>query len=209
MHRLGGAFYWQQAYNTRSVGAPMVKIAMFDEVNEGTALFKVTSLRSEAPNWPNWITLDADGDILPSDWYMRLAYETQRIYQGQIPNTQATPTTPWLTTAFNCGVLQPNQSLLPNQPLQSCDGRMELLLQSDGNLVVYQGNTPLWASGTVGQSVAIVWMQGDGNLVEYASSGKPVWASNTAGRNGAFLRLQDDGELTIVDTTGIIWSKGN
>jgi hypothetical protein len=106
-------------------------------------------------------------------------------------------------------VLTPNQSLLPNQPLQSCDGRLELLLQSDGNLVVYQGNTPIWASGTVGQSVSIVWMQGDGNLVEYAPSGKPVWASNTAGRNGAFLRLQDDGELTIVDTAGIIWSKGN
>lgn len=209
VHRLGGTFYWQQAYNTRSVGAPMVKIAMFDEVNEGTALFKVASLRSEAPNWPNWITLDADGDTLPSDWYMRLGYETQRIYHGEIANTETMPSTPWLTTAFNCGVLQSNQSLGPNQPLQSCDGRLELLLQSDGNLVVYQGSTPLWASGTAGQSVSIVYMQGDGNLVEYSPSGAPVWASNTAGQSGAFLRLQDDGNLTIVNTTGIIWSSGS
>jgi hypothetical protein len=38
--RAGGEFFWRQAYNAKSAGAPFVKIAMFDEVNEGTAFSK-------------------------------------------------------------------------------------------------------------------------------------------------------------------------
>jgi hypothetical protein len=38
--RLGGEFLWRQAYNARKSGASIIKIAMFDEVNEGTAILK-------------------------------------------------------------------------------------------------------------------------------------------------------------------------
>jgi hypothetical protein len=44
-----GEFLWQQAYNARVAGATMLKIAMFDEVNEGTAIFKAASRRQDAP----------------------------------------------------------------------------------------------------------------------------------------------------------------
>ncbi len=52
--------------------------AMFDEVNEGTAMFKMLPNKKEAPvqGVPpenSFVTLDADGCHLPSDWYMRLA----------------------------------------------------------------------------------------------------------------------------------------
>ena len=76
--RLGGSFLWRQAINAQSAGAKMLKIAMFDEVNEGTAMFKAASRRIDAPDQGYWLTLDADGLKLPSDWYLRLA--------GQITN---------------------------------------------------------------------------------------------------------------------------
>jgi hypothetical protein len=65
-------------------GAMVLKIAMFDEVNEGTAIFKAASQRQDAPDQGFWLTLDADGADLPSDWYLRLAGEITRMFQGEI-----------------------------------------------------------------------------------------------------------------------------
>ena len=47
--------------------------AMFDEVDEGTAMFKVVPSAAQAPPDQWFLTLDADGCKLPSDWYLRLA----------------------------------------------------------------------------------------------------------------------------------------
>jgi hypothetical protein len=82
--RNGGSFVWRQAYNARAAGATMLKIAMFDEVNEGTAMFKAASKRADAPKQGYWLTLDADGFDLPSDWYLRLAGEiTKAFHEGK------------------------------------------------------------------------------------------------------------------------------
>ena len=81
--RLRGEFLWRQAYNARMAGATMLKIAMFDEVDEGTAIFKVASHRQDAPDQGFWLTLDADGANLPSDWYLRLAGEITRMFHGE------------------------------------------------------------------------------------------------------------------------------
>jgi hypothetical protein len=72
-----GRFYWHQLSNALSAGATMLYGAMFDEVDEGTALFKLVPGASQAPaRTPdpghNFVTLDADGCRLPSDWYLRL-----------------------------------------------------------------------------------------------------------------------------------------
>jgi hypothetical protein len=73
-----GLFYWRQVYNALSAGATMIYGAMFDELNEGTAMFKVLPSASQAPvqgtpEGSSFVTLDADGCGLPSDWYLRLA----------------------------------------------------------------------------------------------------------------------------------------
>jgi len=97
--------------------------------------------------------------------------------------------------------LLPNQGLLPGQSIASADGRFHLVLQWDGNLVLYApGNVPLWASNTADHSdVWDVVMQGDGNLVIYNVHGHALWASNTAGHAGAWLVIQNDANAVIYD----------
>lgn len=89
-----GEFLWRQAYHARAAGATMLKIAMFDEVNEGTAMFKVAAKRQDAPDQGYWLTLDADGFDLSSDWYLRLAGEITRMFHGEIPATARMPENP-------------------------------------------------------------------------------------------------------------------
>jgi hypothetical protein len=76
-----GRFYWRQVYNALSAGAAMLYGAMFDEVNEGTAMFKLLPRAAQAPvqgisSDDSFVTLDAEGCHLPSDWYLRLAGAT-------------------------------------------------------------------------------------------------------------------------------------
>src|SRR5260370_42546119 len=92
--RVRGEFLWRQAYNAKMAGARVLKIAMFDEVDEGTAILKVVSHRKEAPDQGRWLALDADGADLPSDWYLRLAGEITRMFHGDIlagPKLSANP----------------------------------------------------------------------------------------------------------------------
>ena len=43
-----------------------------------------TKLNSGGANVPSFMTLDADGADLPSDWYLRLGDEITRMFHGQI-----------------------------------------------------------------------------------------------------------------------------
>ncbi len=87
--RLGGRFIWQQAMVAARAGVGAVKIAMFDEVNEGTAMFKVAPTKEHSPDQGWWLTLDADGEELPSDWYLHLSREITKVIKGgRAPSTE-------------------------------------------------------------------------------------------------------------------------
>lgn len=58
-------------------------------------------------------------------------------------------------------------------------------------------STAMWQSGTFGTAAAKLIMQPDGNLVIYDVNGKPVWASSTNGKGLSFAQLQDDGNFVI------------
>ncbi|MEW1641915.1 D-alanyl-D-alanine carboxypeptidase family protein [Streptomyces sp. NPDC091219] len=101
------------------------------------------------------------------------------------------------------------QSLATGSKLQSPDGRYTLIMQTDGNLVLYRGSDPaLWASGTAGRPGTVAQMQTDGNLVLYAPGHVPIWASSTAGHPGAYLELQNDGNAVIYRDPGhvAVWA---
>jgi hypothetical protein len=107
--------------------------------------------------------------------------------------------------------LRPDQRLISdrNDSIVSNNGQFRFVMQNDGNLVLYRGSSPLWASGTDGQDVEFCVMQGDGNLVLYLQgSGRPVWASGTDGNPGSFLVMQDDGNVVIYKPNHPIWATG-
>jgi hypothetical protein len=74
-----GAFYQHQIDNAIKAGAQMLYTAMFDEINEGTAIFKLAVDPSHEPTGTDLFALDADGCRSPtSDMYLRLAGEATR-----------------------------------------------------------------------------------------------------------------------------------
>lgn len=81
--RRGGRFFWHQVERALASGSTMLYGAMFDEVDEGTAMFKLAPTRESAPAGVPIVTLDTDGEQLPSDWYLRLAREAQRRLRDQ------------------------------------------------------------------------------------------------------------------------------
>jgi hypothetical protein len=101
--------------------------------------------------------------------------------------------------------LQPGQSLGVNQSLTNCKGNVTLVMQTDGNLVVYGPPGALWSSNTAGTPANVAVMQGDGNFVLYNGS-TPYWDSKTAGYSGAHLVVQDDGNVVIYLGNTPLWS---
>lgn len=76
--RRGGRFFWHQVERALQAGSTMLYGAMFDEVDEGTAMFKLAPSAETVPAGVPLVTLDADGDQLPSDWYLQLARRAQQ-----------------------------------------------------------------------------------------------------------------------------------
>jgi hypothetical protein len=95
--------------------------------------------------------------------------------------------------------LHANQQLNVNDHLDASDKTSRLIMQNDGNLVLYRSDDgrPIWASNTYRKPVNHAIMQGDGNFVCYDNSGHPFWATDTWGHPGAYIVLQDDGDLVV------------
>ncbi len=89
--RRGGGFYWRQVYDAVSIGVPMIYNAMFDEVDEDTAMYKIAETQADQPVGVDLVSMDTDGYQLPSDWYLRLAGAASQMLRGDIPLTSAIP----------------------------------------------------------------------------------------------------------------------
>ncbi|MGH8081733.1 MAG: S8 family serine peptidase [Lysobacter sp.] len=108
-----------------------------------------------------------------------------------------------------CGRLLPGEGLNNETSLFSCDGRFQLAMQGDGNLVLYASSGAWWSSvtGGIGPSSAI--LQGDGNFVVYTGGFTATWSSATSGQSVSQLLVQDDGNVVIYSTSGVaLWNTG-
>ena len=105
--------------------------------------------------------------------------------------------------------LQVNGQLAVNQELVPPNGLTHLIMQGDGNLVLYRNDNSraLWASNTYGKPVNHALMQGDGNFVCYDAGNHAYWASGTDGHPGSYVVLQDDGNLVVYSSNNTpLWA---
>lgn len=73
-----GEFYWRQFAIFKELGVRTVFVGMFDEVDEGTAIYKVSN---EVPVGKYFVTYEG----LPSDWYLRLTGAATLMMQTEAP----------------------------------------------------------------------------------------------------------------------------
>ncbi len=107
-------------------------------------------------------------------------------------------------------LLRAKESLHAIQFLRSTDRHYQLLMQRDGNLVVYDttDGTAIWETATSAPNSRVIMGPG-GSMTVYGPQGKELWSSNTNGYPGAYARLQTDGNLVIFQKGVALWaSKG-
>ena len=84
--RRKGEFFWRQFAIFKSLGVKTVFVGMFDEVDEGTAIYKVANV---TPVGPYFLTYDG----LPSDYYLKLTGLMTQLMRGPAPFPEHIPAT--------------------------------------------------------------------------------------------------------------------
>lgn len=82
--RQKGEFYWRQFAIFRQLGVRTVFVGMFDEVDEGTAIYKVSN---EGPVGKYFATYEG----LPSDGYLKLTGAATKMMRGEISWSETIP----------------------------------------------------------------------------------------------------------------------
>lgn len=82
--RQKGAFYWNMISGAIQSGAKMIYVAMFDEMDEGTAIFKCTNKPPVGPKL-------CDYEGMPSDHYLWLTGMAGKTLRGEIPLSNKLP----------------------------------------------------------------------------------------------------------------------
>ncbi|MEM7010296.1 MAG: glycoside hydrolase family 71/99-like protein [Verrucomicrobiota bacterium] len=77
--RDGGRFLWRQFQATAAAGGRTAYVAMFDEMDEGTAIFKCTN------NPPVGESVFQTYEGLPSDHYLWITQQGRRVLRGELP----------------------------------------------------------------------------------------------------------------------------
>ena len=83
--RSQGQFFWQQIHDYISMGNTMLYGAMFDELDEGTAIMKCESDKSHIPVSPEFAAFSEDGNKASNDLYLRMAGRGTRILDKREP----------------------------------------------------------------------------------------------------------------------------
>ena len=78
--RLKGEFLWSQCVSAKKAGAEMIYVAMFDEVDEGTAIFKCANT---VPVGEPSRFVSYEG--VPADHYLKLTGQAAKMLRGEIP----------------------------------------------------------------------------------------------------------------------------
>jgi hypothetical protein len=103
--RVHGDFMWRQFYNMVRAGVQGIYISMFDEFGEGNQIAKTADTQASVPAGSGLLTLDQDGTVCSSDYYLRLTNDGGRMLKGQLALTATRPTQPFITAGSTGMVL--------------------------------------------------------------------------------------------------------
>ena len=210
--------------NWLQLGSASISQSSLIEISDGTGTSSTQIAVEGLPNRTDSYQINAAGDVngdgyddfLMSDPDYQLTYAVYgQNWEPQPPfnyNTSYTDTYTLTGTNGNDVFQIPtsfNQTSEAEVPLTDLGLTYQLIMQNDGNLVLYsindnQESTPVWATGTNGTDASYAVMQTDGNLVLYNPSGKAIWASSTA------LGYQIQGTQMAVALSGQVFlNQGN
>ncbi|MEU7528093.1 hypothetical protein AB0A74_20360 [Saccharothrix sp. NPDC042600] len=101
------------------------------------------------------------------------------------------------------------ESLAIGQYRTSRDGRFRLVMQSDGNLVLYAATgEALWHTRTYGSGATHAVLQHDGNFVLYTAAGVAKWHTGTWNSGGDRLVVQNDSNVVLYQSNAFaVWHR--
>jgi hypothetical protein len=81
-----GKFLWHQVSDLLQIRVDSLYVAMFDEADEGTAVFPVATQADALPSGTKMVYLNEDGCSLPADWYLRVSgAAADFLHRGEAP----------------------------------------------------------------------------------------------------------------------------
>ena len=177
--RRGGNLYWRQVYNAVSAGVPMIFNAMFDEVDEDTAMYKIAATKDDQPVDVDLVSMDTDGYKLPNDWYLQLAGAATQMLRGEIPLSEDIP--------IESGAVP------PPIPTGTYRIRFQITTTSDWAVLTLNSGGTLDNPRLVSVSPEAINLSANGNRF---SIGQPIAQANS----GASVELVVDAYLSALQT---------
>jgi len=112
----------------------------------------------------------------------------------------------WSSNTTN-NLLGSTESLHAGQFLRSHGRQYQLIMQKDGNLVLYDttNGSVTWETNTSVMNSRVIMGPG-GALTIYGPLGKELWSTHTSGYPGATATLQTDGNLVVYHKGVAIWA---
>ncbi|APR83195.1 xylosidase/arabinosidase [Minicystis rosea] len=173
--RIQGGFLWSQIAAATTLGASSVFLGMFDEIDEGTQIFKVSQAPPTEANF-------RDYQGLPSDAYLCFTGQGTKMIRGEIPFSAEKPDCAALTQPTIPDPVAPLNGDTVSGPSVTYEWTPALALAQGGTIDHYE----VWLDGAItkasGTSMALM-----------TSPGTHVWrvrAVNSLGNAGGFSVAQ-------------------
>jgi MYXO-CTERM domain-containing protein len=190
--RLSGTFLWSQVSQAVTIGAASVFLGMFDEMDEGTQIFKVSQAPPTEANF-------RDYQGLPSDAYLCFTGQATRMLRGEIPYSASKPDCAAMTQPSIPDPVAPLNGDVVKGPNVTYQSTQALALGGGGTIDHYE----IWLDGTITKA--------SGLSQEIATAnGTHVWrvrAVNSLGNAGGFsvaqtFSVSDSGSGSEVSASG-------
>jgi hypothetical protein len=164
-----------------SVAASFDEQRWFDAVESQASAYRAQGLVADLYDYSSW--LEGPSIIVPDDRPLTFMYAINKVIaNGDIVYPS----------------LDAGQGLTSGQSVRSPDGRIQLVYQRDGDLVlVGTDRVRVWSSETEGETAGRAIMEPDGNFVVYDAGGSEVWSAGTGGHPGAYVVVQNDGHVAV------------